>query len=62
MQVSRRNLLKSSLAAGAAATLPTSAYGSPCYTPGTNPHYAQFDEILNQPVFKRELFPDPVTP
>jgi L-alanine-DL-glutamate epimerase-like enolase superfamily enzyme len=60
MQVSRRNLLKSSLAAGAAATLPTSAYGSPCYTPGTNPHYAQFDEILNQPVFKRELFPDPV--
>jgi L-alanine-DL-glutamate epimerase-like enolase superfamily enzyme len=60
MQLSRRNLLKSSLAAGAAATLPTSAYGSPCYTPGTNPHYAQFDEILNQPVFKRELFPDPV--
>lgn len=60
MQVSRRNLLKSSLAAGAAAALPGSAHGSPCLAPGTNPHYAQFDEILNQPVFKRELFPDPV--
>jgi L-alanine-DL-glutamate epimerase-like enolase superfamily enzyme len=60
MQVSRRNLLQSSLAAGAAAAFPTSAYAGPCYPPGTNPHYAQFDEILNQPVFKRELFPDPV--
>jgi L-alanine-DL-glutamate epimerase-like enolase superfamily enzyme len=60
MQVSRRNLLKSSLAAGAAAALPGSAHGSPCLAPGANPHYAQFDEILNQPVFKRELFPNPV--
>jgi L-alanine-DL-glutamate epimerase-like enolase superfamily enzyme len=60
MQVSRRNLLKSSLAAGAAAALPSSAHGSTCITPGVNPHYAKFDEILKQPVFKRELFHDPV--
>jgi L-alanine-DL-glutamate epimerase-like enolase superfamily enzyme len=60
MQVSRRNLLKSTLAAGAAAALPSSAQSSTCYPVGGNPHYAQFDEILKQPVFKKELFPDPV--
>jgi L-alanine-DL-glutamate epimerase-like enolase superfamily enzyme len=60
MQVSRRHLLKSSFAAGAAAALPLPAHGSTCYAVGSNPHYPQFDEILKQPVFKKELFPDPV--
>jgi L-alanine-DL-glutamate epimerase-like enolase superfamily enzyme len=60
MQVSRRNLLKSTFAAAGAAALPLSSHGSTCSPPGLNPLYAKFDEILKQPVFKRELFPDPV--
>jgi hypothetical protein len=46
-----------------AATLPASAPGAeaprPC--PGKpNPRYAKLDEVLRQPVLKRELFPAPV--
>lgn len=60
MQVSRRHLIKSTVAAAGAAVLPLSSRGTACYPPGSNPHYAKFDEILTQPVFKRELFPNPV--
>ena len=62
MQTNRRNILRTAIAAGAAAALPASAQdkGKPCYAPGANPHYAKLDEILTQPVFRRELFPNPV--
>jgi len=62
MQTTRRNVLRTAIAAGAAATLPAAAQnqGKPCYAPGTNPNYAKLDEVLSQPVFKRELFPTPV--
>ena len=60
MQCSRRNILRTALAAGAAAAMPVAAQGAPCHAAGENPHYAKLDEILKQPVFKRDLFPDPV--
>jgi L-alanine-DL-glutamate epimerase-like enolase superfamily enzyme len=66
MKGSRRNFLVSALSGGAAATLPLLARGA-----GRKPsssirpdeleaRYAKLDEALKQPVFKRELFPDPV--
>ena len=60
MQVRRRDILKSALAAGAAAALPLSAQGSTCYAAGSNPNYPRLDEIVKEPVFKKELFPNPV--
>lgn len=67
MNTNRRHFLTSSLAAGAAAAvLPSSARGqfldAPRHgLPGTlKERYAKLDAILQQPVFKRELFPEPV--
>ena len=62
MQTTRRNVLRTAIAAGTAAALPVAAHSQSksCYAPGTNPNYAKLDEILSQPVFKRELFPTPV--
>lgn len=60
MQCSRRNILRTALAAGAAAALPAAAQAAPCHAAGENPHYAKLDEILKQPVLRREFFPDPV--
>ncbi len=60
MQTSRRNILRTAIAAGAAAALPAAAQGKPCRTVGPNPNYAKLDAILKQPVFRRELFPEPV--
>lgn len=60
MQTSRRNILRTAIAAGAAAALPAVAQGKPCRTVGPNPNYAKLDAILKQPVFRRELFPEPV--
>jgi L-alanine-DL-glutamate epimerase-like enolase superfamily enzyme len=67
MQPSRRQFLTSALATGAAAaTLPAAAgaqfLNAPRHgLPGTlKERYAKLDAILQQPVFRRELFPDPV--
>ncbi len=60
MLMSRRNLLGSTLAAGAAAVLPLQGLGEPCSATAFNPNYAKLDEVLKQPVFKRELFNTPV--
>ena len=67
MQTNRRNFLASALAGGAAAaTLPGSLsaqfLNAPRHgLPGSlAERYAKLDEILKQPVFRRELFPDPV--
>jgi len=43
-----------------AAALPASASGADAPAPGKpNPRYAKLDEVLRQPVLKRELFPAP---
>ena len=60
MQVSRRNILRSTLAAGASAILPMRAHGDVCPATAVHSDYAKLDAILKQPVFKRELFPHPV--
>ncbi len=60
MQTSRRNILRTAIAAGAAAALPAAAQGKACHAAGPNPNYAKLDAILKQPVFRRELFPEPV--
>ncbi|HEY4357167.1 MAG TPA: mandelate racemase/muconate lactonizing enzyme family protein [Acidobacteriaceae bacterium] len=66
MQVNRRNLIRSVAAATAASALPANLsaqfLNAPRHgLPGTlNERYAKLDAILKQPVFKRELFKDPV--
>ncbi len=67
MQWNRRHLLKTALTATAAAAIPASSYGNqklsqrPSKLPGTlQERYAKLDALLKQPVFKRELFPNPV--
>ncbi|PWU15533.1 MAG: mandelate racemase/muconate lactonizing enzyme family protein [Verrucomicrobia bacterium] len=60
MKATRRQFLKAS---GLAAALPMCSLGA--NAPGArsrklNPRYARLDEILNQPVLKRELFKAPV--
>jgi L-alanine-DL-glutamate epimerase-like enolase superfamily enzyme len=66
MNIDRRNFLTRSLAgASAAAALPAAGVAqflnAPRHgLPGTlQERYAKLDEILRQPVFRRELFPDP---
>jgi hypothetical protein len=59
MQTSRRRFVQSSLFASMAAALPVSIHGAE--TPRSasrsqNPRYFNLDEILRQPVLKRELF------
>jgi L-alanine-DL-glutamate epimerase-like enolase superfamily enzyme len=63
MTTNRRRFLGASLLGSAAAALPLPALGAEVSRPGRrteNPRYAKLDEILNQPVLKRELFPSPV--
>jgi L-alanine-DL-glutamate epimerase-like enolase superfamily enzyme len=63
MQTNRRTFLQTGVLGGMAATLPLSAHGAdvPGSSPKTrNPRYAKLDEILRQPVLKRELFAAPV--
>jgi len=66
MDTSRRNLLKGGLAAGSAAFFAGQAgaqfLNAPRHgLPGTlQERYAELDRILKQPVFRRELFKDPV--
>jgi hypothetical protein len=67
MQTNRRNFIATALAGGAAAAaLPFQAraqfLNAPRHgLPGTlQERFAKLDAILKEPVFKRELFPDPV--
>jgi L-alanine-DL-glutamate epimerase-like enolase superfamily enzyme len=63
MTISRRRFVEGGLLGGVAAALPASAPGAGVARSapaGTNPRYARLDEILRQPVLKRELFRVPV--
>jgi L-alanine-DL-glutamate epimerase-like enolase superfamily enzyme len=66
VETNRRNLLKSALNAGAASMLPGAAgaqfLNAPRHgLPGSlQDRYRKLDAVLQQPVFKREFFPDPV--
>lgn len=66
MEFNRRDLLRGAMATGLAAAIPGSASGqflnAPRHgLPGTlEERYAKLDAILKQPVFKRELFKEPV--
>ena len=67
MNTSRRRFLSTALSSGAmAAALPVAAgaqflNGPRHGLPGTlKERYAKLDAILKEPIFKRELFPDPV--
>ena len=58
MKINRREVLTAGLAGGAAAAvLPSCSFGQ---AEADNPNYARLDEVLDQPVFKKELFADPV--
>lgn len=63
MKITRRQFVKTNLLSGAASMLPLAAAGaeSPAAAlENRNLRYARLDEILSQPVLKRELFPDPI--
>ncbi|MBI5383567.1 MAG: mandelate racemase/muconate lactonizing enzyme family protein [Verrucomicrobia bacterium] len=63
MKTNRRRFLTANLLGSLAAALPLSALGAETPRSGArsqNPRYARLDEILRQPVLKRELFPAPV--
>src|ERR1700733_10818708 len=67
MNTTRRRFLKSALSSGAVAAALPSAAGAQFLNaprhglPGTlKERYAKLDTILKQPVFRRDLFPDPV--
>jgi L-alanine-DL-glutamate epimerase-like enolase superfamily enzyme len=62
MQATRRDIFKSSLASAAAAFLPQAAWPKH-HTPASpeiKANFAKLDAAAALPVFKRELFPDPV--
>ena len=59
MKTTRRQFLKANLAGTLAATMPACAFGAAA-APALNARYAKLDEILRQPVLKRELFASPV--
>jgi L-alanine-DL-glutamate epimerase-like enolase superfamily enzyme len=56
MRTNRRNFISAALAGGIAAGLPRTCRGSEAI----RANYAKLDEILKQPVLKRELFKTPV--
>ncbi|HZR20439.1 MAG TPA: mandelate racemase/muconate lactonizing enzyme family protein [Verrucomicrobiae bacterium] len=63
MKPNRRQFVKTNLLGGLAAALPLTEFGAfdaqgPSSSP--NPRYARLDEILKQPVLKRELFTTPI--
>jgi L-alanine-DL-glutamate epimerase-like enolase superfamily enzyme len=64
---SRRKFLAGAIVGGAGAALPGCAASTPpasaapaARSPLDNPTYAKLDEVLKQPVLKRDLFPAPV--
>lgn len=63
MKTNRRRFVEASVLGGMAAALPRSVLSAEAPRPGSksqNPRYARLDEILRQPVLKRDLFPSPV--
>ncbi|MBA4409242.1 MAG: mandelate racemase/muconate lactonizing enzyme family protein [Bacteroidota bacterium] len=63
MKTNRRKFIATAIASGLAASLPLSSYGktSSVQNPDAlKEKYAKLDEILKQPVFKKELFSSPV--
>ena len=63
MKTSRRGFLETSFLGSMAAAQPLPALGADVPRSGSrtqNPRYAKLDEILGQPVLKRELFASPV--
>jgi len=65
MRTNRRHFMAAALAGGvAASTSPLSSYGSRAQPLGSagaqNPRYAVLDQVLKQPVLKKELFATPV--
>jgi L-alanine-DL-glutamate epimerase-like enolase superfamily enzyme len=63
MKTTRRQFVKANLVGSLATALPLSALGAAAPrlgAPSQNPRYARLDEILKQPVLKRELFSAPV--
>ena len=65
MKTDRRKFISTAVVGGlAATTLPISSYGSGTSTPNTpvdvKARYAKLDQVLAQPVLKRELFANPV--
>src|ERR1700734_2228687 len=67
MKTSRREVVASALTGGAIAAAMPAAAGAQFLNaprhglPGTlQERYAKLDAILKEPIFKRELFPDPV--
>ena len=61
MKTDRRRFLASALVGGAGAALPAcAAPPAAARTASPNPNYAKLDEVLKQPVLKRQLFSTPV--
>jgi hypothetical protein len=63
MKTNRRQFVKANLLGSVAVALPLSTFGADVPRSGSgsqNPRYAKLDEILKQPVLKRELFTTPV--
>ena len=56
----RRRFVEAGLLGGVAAALPASAHAADPIPGKPNPRYAKLDEVLRQPVLKRDLFPTPV--
>jgi hypothetical protein len=63
MRTNRRNFISTALASSLAAALPLPSGGSEAQGSGSGaqkPDYTRLDEILKQPVLKKELFTTPV--
>ena len=63
METNRRKFIETAIAGGLAATLPLTSRSSETANSGAallNANYAKLDEILKQPVFKKEFFPNSV--
>lgn len=63
MKPNRRRFLKANLLGGLAAALPVSTFSADSQhtiSKTQNPRYSKLDEILKQPVLKRELFTTPI--
>jgi L-alanine-DL-glutamate epimerase-like enolase superfamily enzyme len=59
MQSTRRDVFRSALVAGIAASLPSMATAAPTANSSLKARYAKLDAAASEPVFKRELFPEP---
>jgi len=63
METNRRKFISTAIAGGIAASMPLSSCGSVVPNPSSdvnNTDYSKLDEILKKPVFKKELFTEPV--